>query len=67
MEGIAIAVVGMMVGAVALWSMPANVCDQCEHCLAERRENEIRRQDERHRTLHAWYGHEFCPVCRPNG
>jgi hypothetical protein len=67
MAFLAIAIVGLMVGAAILWLVPANVCDKCDHCRAERLEYERRRQDQRHRSLHAWYGGELCPVCRPNG
>jgi hypothetical protein len=64
MEVLAFTVVGLMAAAAILWRIPANECDQCDHCLAQRRTAEHRRQDELHRQWHSWYGQERCPICR---
>lgn len=67
MELLSLATVMLMVGAMVLWRIPAQLCDQCEHCLAARRAEERERQDEWHRKVHAWSGGEHCPVCRRDG
>ena len=66
MEVLSVAVLGLMAGAALLWRIPATACDQCEQCLAERRQVEQQRQDELHRSMHAWYGRQYCPICRPD-
>jgi hypothetical protein len=63
MELLSTAVVGLMAGAAALWRVPVRECDRCPHCLAERQEEARRREDERHRQLHAVYG-THCPICQ---
>jgi hypothetical protein len=66
METLSFAVVGLMAGAALLWRLPQAACPECEHCRIERRKAELRQADELHRKMHAWYGREHCPVCRPN-
>jgi hypothetical protein len=63
MEALSFAVVGLMVGAVALWRVPARDCDRCPHCLVKRQEEERHREEQRHRQLHAVYG-AHCPICQ---
>ena len=63
MEILSAAILGIMAGSLLLWRIPAKGCDECEHCLAERRETESRKQEETHRKMHAWYGRERCPIC----
>jgi len=53
MEVLSFALIGIMAGAAVLWRIPATECDQCEHCLAERRKAE-----------HRLDGKEHCPICR---
>jgi hypothetical protein len=63
MEILSLAVVGLMAGATALWRVPANRCDQCAHCLAERREEARQRQEAHHRQVHGMYATGDCPHC----
>ena len=63
MEILSAALVGIMAGSLLLWRIPARACDQCEHCVSEAREAEVRKKENLHNKMHAWYGGERCPIC----